>query len=59
MPNNYVASDTSDAEIHRQLPAARVEGRRSATNDAKKNRLYLCDYFNSQDGAVSWQDSML
>jgi hypothetical protein len=42
-----------------KLQKARVDGRRSATQDGKINREYLCQYFNSAEGSVSWQNSML
>lgn len=37
------------------LRTARVSGCRSATQQAKKYRDSLCDYFSSTEGSVSWQ----
>ena len=39
-------------------PFPRQHGNRHS-NSAKELRDYLRDFFNSEDGAVSWQDSMI
>ena len=31
----------------------------NATTDAKQLILYLCEYYNAPNGAVSWQDRMI
>ena len=35
------------------------QGSNHHSTDAKEIRDYLCDYFNSDDGAVPWQDNMI
>lgn len=40
------------------LPGAQVEGRRSVTQSAKAVREYICEYVNSDEGSVSWQNKM-
>jgi hypothetical protein len=59
-PNAYSTRNLTDVGFnkHDRLEGARVDGRRSATNDAKAIRDYLCDYVNSAEGAVSWQNKM-
>lgn len=56
-PNIYVSR--SDVNTNLNLPAARIDGRRSATQSAKMIRDYICTYVNSPLGAVSWQNSMV
>jgi hypothetical protein len=41
------------------IPGAVVASRRSATNNGKMYRDMLCDYFNSEAGAISWMDSVI
>ena len=35
------------------------QGSNRHSNKAKELRNYLCDYFNSKEGAISWQDNLI
>lgn len=56
--DDYNATGTNQGSSS-TIPGARVGGRRSATNAAKEMRQYLCNYFMSPQGSVSWQDEMV
>ena len=64
--------DTKDPDTHevvpadwRQLPQPQGlrplerQGSNRQTNCAKELREYICDYFNSDDGSVPWQENMI
>ena len=68
----YGSIDTEDLETHTVSPGnwhqdkkpqggtpLDKQGSNHHSTDAKEIREYLCDYFNSEVGAVSWQDKMI
>jgi hypothetical protein len=57
-PKHYVrpASEVDVTPNQNIIPSARVLSRRSATQRAKHYRNYLCEYVNSPEGSVSWQE---
>lgn len=62
VPNTYTCrNDVQNLNQDQMttLPGARVDGRRSSTQTAKKIRDYICTYVNSAHGQVSWQKKMI